>query len=403
LVNFKQETLFRGRIILQKYIFKLLGEIRLGTDKKKVYRIVAVVAIILLAIISYRIYANIAADKARAQRAAQGRVLTVDTGKVGRRDVQPKLLFSANLEPFWTADVSSKVDGRIANLYVDAGDTVAAGAVIAVLDTDELLPELTQAQGTEYVAKANLEQAELDLARAKALAGQGAIALQSLDTARIKRDLAIGQLTSAQGVVAQLSARLENANVTASRAGIVTMRYLQAGTYAKTGTPIVKLADVSFLLAKASVGEDEVSQLKVGSAAVVKVGALGNKVFSGYVTRITPAADLPSRTFTAEVQIPNGDGQLKTGMFAQVEIASEVHKNVLVVPEIALVLREDQKSVYVVGADRKVQQHILTLGYVGGGWAEVLGGLNEGDTIVLSGQNKLRDGSSIDLPAGEGE
>jgi membrane fusion protein, multidrug efflux system len=375
----------------------------LAINKKKAYWIMAVVAILLLAIISYRIYANIAANKDRADRQAKGRILTVDIGTVGRRDVQPILQFSANLEPVWTADVSPKVDGRVANLYVDEGDTVVAGAVIAVLDTDELLPQLTQAQGSLYTAKANLEQASLDLKRATQLAGQGAIAAQALDTARIKRDLAVGQLQSAQGVVDQLGARLENAQVIAPRTGVVTKRYLQAGVFAKTGAPIINLADVSFVLAKASVGEAEVSQLRVGTVAMVKVDALGSKMFSGKVTRITPAAVLPSRTFTAEVSVPNAAGQLRSGMFAQVEISAGVHKNALVVPESALVMREDQKSVYVLGADRKVQQRILALGYVGGGWAEVLSGVKEGEKIVLSGQNKLRDGSSIDLVSGEGE
>lgn len=375
----------------------------MGTDKKKVYRIVAVVAILLLAVISYRIHANIAANKERAERVAKGSTLTVDIGTVSRRDVRPVLQFSANLEAVWAADVSSKVDGRIASLYVDEGDAVTAGAVIAVLDTDELLPEVNQAQGSLYEAKANLEQAGLDLKRAQQLADQGAIAAEALDTARIKRDLATGAVESAQGVVDQLRARLDNANVIAPRDGIVTKRYLQAGVYTKTGSPIISLADVSCVLAKAAVGESEVSQLKIGSMAAVRVDALGSRVFSGKVTRITPAAALPSRTFTAEISIPNGDRALLPGMFAQVEVAGEVHKNALVVPESALVLREDQKSVYVVGADNKVQQRILSLGYVGGGWAEVLSGVREGERIVLSGQNKLRDGSSIDLPSGEGE
>jgi membrane fusion protein (multidrug efflux system) len=384
--------------------FSALEERRLAIDKrKKVIRIVAIVAVILVALISYRIWSNLSANKERAGRVTQGRAVAVEIKKVDRQDIQPTLSFSANMEPFWTADLSPKVDGRIAALFADEGDKVAAGTVIATLDTDELLPQVTQAEGSVYAARANLEQAELDLKRATPLAQQGAISAQALDTARIKRDLAIGQLRSAEGTLAQLRARFGNANIVAPRAGVITKRFLQAGYYAKTGSPIVSLADVSSMLVKASVGEAEIGQLKLGTIATVKIGALGDREFVGKVTRLTPAASLPVRTFTAEVTVPNTDGQLLAGMFARVAVAGEVRKNVVAVPESALVLREDQKAVYVVGAENKVQLRILKLGYVGGGWAEVLDGVKEGEEIVTGGQNKLRDGSTIDRAGGKGE
>lgn len=371
--------------------------------RKKVLRIVAVVAIVLVAIISYRIWSNLAANKERAGRVAQGRAVAVEIKKVDRQDIQPMLSFSANMEPFWTADLSPKVDGRIAALFADEGDKVTAGTVIATLDTDELLPQVTQAEGSVYAARANLEQAELDLKRAIPLAQQGAISAQALDTARIKRDLAVGQLRSAEGTLAQLRARFGNANIVAPRDGVITKRYLQAGYYAKTGSPIVSLADVSSMLVKASVGEAEIGQLKLGTVATVKITALGDKEFVGKVTRLTPAASLPVRTFTAEVTVPNAEGVLMAGMFARVAVAGETRKNVVAVPESSMVLREDQKAVYVVSADNKVQLRILKLGYVGGGWAEVLDGVKEGEVIVIGGQNKLRDGATIDRTGGKGE
>lgn len=371
--------------------------------RKKVLRIVAVVAIVLVAIISYRIWSNLAANKERAGRVAQGRAVAVEIKKVDRQDIQPMLSFSANMEPFWTADLSPKVDGRIAALFADEGDKVTAGTVIATLDTDELLPQVTQAEGSVYAARANLEQAELDLKRAIPLAQQGAISAQALDTARIKRDLAVGQLRSAEGTLAQLRARFGNANIVAPRDGVITKRYLQAGYYAKTGSPIVSLADVSSMLVKASVGEAEIGQLKLGTVATVKITALGDKEFVGKVTRLTPAASLPVRTFTAEVTVPNAEGVLMAGMFARVAVAGETRKNVVAVPESSMVLREDQKAVYVVSADNKVQLRILKLGYVGGGWAEVLDGVKEGEVIVIGGQNKLRDGATIDRAGGKGE
>lgn len=370
---------------------------------RKIVSIVALVCILFSSIIAYRIYANLVESKQRAARVSQGRVVAVEVGRAVRKNITPVLTFSGGLEPVWNADISPKMDGRIDRLNVEEGDLVAAGSVLAVFDTNELAASVAQAEGSLYVAQASLEQAELDLKRAAALAAQGAVSSQVLDTARIKRDLAVGQLRSAEGSLAQLTIKLQNATVEAPRNGVVTKKYLQAGFFAKAGAPIVAVADVSSFLAKATVGEAQIAEISAGTPARVIVDALGGKAWEGSVTRLSPAASLPARSFVAEITMPNADGMLKTGMYARVEIAGRMHANALIVPESALVMKEDQKTVYVVGTDNKVQQKVLKLGYVGQGMAEVLDGLTEGETIVTAGQNKIRDGSNIKVSApGEG-
>jgi RND family efflux transporter MFP subunit len=372
----------------------------LDTAKKKKMFIIwgSIFFVALLAIISYRIYANQNDNKQRAARATEGRGVAVEVGTVARKEIVPKMTFSANLEPLWSADISSKVDGRIAALNVDEGDTVSAGMLIATLDTDELMAQVIQAQGSLQASQASLEQAELNYQRNAQLVEQGAVSQQVMDSARTTRNLNLGQVRSAQGNLDLLRARLSNASVTSPRNGVVLKRYLQSGYYAKAGSGIISIGDVSKLLAKAIVGEAQIAQLAVGTQVKIKVGALQNKEFVGVITRISPTAALPSRTFTAEITISDIQGILKPGMFVNAEVPSSAAQNALVVPESALVSREDQKTVYVVGSDNKVQQKVLKLGYVGEGFAEVLSGINEGDRIVLSGQNKLKDGSVISVP-----
>lgn len=368
-----------------------------SAKKKKVIFIVTAIVIVLVSIISYRIYSNLAANKQRAAKMSQGQVVSVEVAAVSRHDINPILNFSANLEPIWVADISSKADGRIDILTVDEGDFVPGGAVIAILDTNELSAQVVQAEGNLLSNQASLEQAEIELRRTEALAAQGALSAQSFDNARTKRDLYAGQVRSAIGNLNLLQARLDNANIYAPRDGVVVKRYLQSGYYAKAGTAIVSLANVSSLLAKATVGEAQISQLVVGTKVTVTVDALANKVFEGIITRISPAATLPARTFIAEITIPNSDNILKSGMFAKVNVPGQIRKGALAIPEKALVMREDQKTVYVVNSDNRVQQRVIQVGFVGDGWAEVIGGLNEGEQIVVAGQNKLKDGSAIRL------
>ncbi|WP_245824027.1 efflux RND transporter periplasmic adaptor subunit [Sporomusa malonica] len=371
-------------------------------NKKRVALGLAVV-LLLTGVVGYRVYTNIAGNKARASQMTKLQAAAVEVAVVNRRDITPLLVFPASLEPVWSADISAKVDGRINVLTVGEGDVIEDGAVIAELDTSELAAQVMQAEGNLMAAKSSLEQAELDYRRYSALAGQGAISAQVLDTARTKRDLAAGQVRSAEGNSMLLQEKLNNATVAAPKRGVVTKRFVQAGTFARAGSAIVTVADTTTLLAKATVGESQIDDLMVGSMVKVKVDALGGQEFTGTVTRLSPVAATPARTFAAEVTIPNDQGILKAGMFAKVAAPAKVHQGVVAVPESALVLKEDQKTVFVVTADNKVQQRTLRLGYMGDGWAEVLDGVSAGETIVIAGQNKIKDGMEITPVQGGGK
>ena len=368
---------------------------RLATKNKKLIIGVVIAVTVLTAIVGYRIYTNLAATKERAGRATQGRVVTVEIAPVTRKDITPVVSFSANLEPQWNADISAKVDGRIDRLLVEEGDFIKAGAILAMLDTNELAAQVLQAQGSLLTAQAELEQAELDLRRNVALANQGAISMQILDSMRIKRDLNIGKVRSAEGNMALIQTRFDNANIVAPRDGIIVKRWVQSGYYTKTGAAIVSLADTSSLLAKATIGEAQVQDIAIGSVVKVIVSALGNTEFSGVITRLSPAATAPARTFTAEISISNPQGVLKPGLFAKVSTPIQARTNVIVVPESALVMKEDQKTIFVVTAEGQARQVTLKLGYVGEGYAEVLEGLKDGDIIVVAGHNKIKDGATI--------
>jgi len=359
--------------------------------------------ILLIAFIAFKIVTNLAREKERATRALAGRTVTVEAAVVGRRDLKPAFSFSANLEALWASEVSSKADGRIERLFVDEGDAVTAGMTLARLDVNELAAQVMQAEGQVLQARATLEQHELNFQRMDTLYKQNAISAQTLDSARTQRDLALGGLQSAQGNSLLLKARLENANIVSPLNGIVIKRHVQAGTFSKAGIAIFTVADITTLLAKALVGEAQINELAVGTPVKITVSALRDHEFKGIVSRLSPAASLPTRTFTAEVSIPNPNNALKVGMYANAEIGGQIRNRVLAIPEGALVMREDQKTVFVVREGNTVMQRVLQLGDAAGGWVEVREGLQEGDRIVVTGQHKLKDGTTIRLGAPEGQ
>ncbi len=370
----------------------------------KKWQIIGLVLVILMiAVIAYKIYTNIATGKERASRALAGRTVTVEAAAVGRRDLAPVFTFSANLEAVWSTEVSTKADGRIDKLFVEEGDRVTAGMVLARLDMNELAAQVMQAEGQVLQAKATLEQNELNFQRMDALYKQNAVSAHTLDSARTQRDLALGGVRAAQGNLILLKTRLDNANILSPLNGVVIRRHVQAGAFSKAGAAIFTVADVSTLLAKAVVGEAQIAELTLGKSVNVKVDALKGQEFKGRVTRLSPAASVPTRTFTAEVSIPNPGEQIKVGMFANADIVGQERKNVLAVPESALVMREDQKTVFVVAEENRVVQKVLKLGDAAGGYVEVLSGVKEGERIIVAGQHKLKDGASIRLGAPGGQ
>ena len=370
----------------------------------KKWQIIGLVLVILMiAVIAYKIYTNIATGRERASRALAGRTVTVEAAAVGRRDLAPVFTFSANLEAVWSTEVSTKADGRIDKLFVEEGDRVTAGMVLARLDMNELAAQVMQAEGQVLQAKATLEQNELNFQRMDALYKQNAVSAHTLDSARTQRDLALGGVRAAQGNLILLKTRLDNANILSPLNGVVIRRHVQAGAFSKAGAAIFTVADVSTLLAKAVVGEAQIAELTLGKSVNVKVDALKGQEFKGRVTRLSPAASVPTRTFTAEVSIPNPGEQIKVGMFANADIVGQERKNVLAVPESALVMREDQKTVFVVAEENRVVQKVLKLGDAAGGYVEVLSGVKEGERIIVAGQHKLKDGASIRLGAPGGQ
>lgn len=360
-------------------------------------RIATIVSLVLLAIIAYRIYSNIQANNERASRVSQGQSIAVATAFPQRETITPILRFAGSLDPVWQADVSAKIDGRVERIYVNEGEEVVAGTVLAHLEQTEQTANLLSAKGSLMDAQTNLEKAERELQRYQALYEKGAVSEQMVDNYRFARNNAHGKMTEAQGVWDNMQDKLSGASVLAPQNGVVAKRYYQEGYYAKVGTPLFNVADISELTAKINIPEGQISNIAVGGLAEITVPAYPEGKFSGTITRISPVADMPARTFAAEVTVDNSAGKLRGGVYANVIITAEPKENALVIPMSAIVMREDQRTVFVVDDKGVVSRRVLAIGFVSDNMVEVLDGLSDKDRIVTGGQNKLREGSKIKL------
>lgn len=372
-----------------------IGGREVNLQNRKV-KIVLGLLLAVCVIIGYRIYSNIQADRARAAKMSQSRSIAVVTAHPVRRTIVPQLHFSGSLDPEWQAQVAAKVDGRLERVYVHEGDRVEKGQVLAILEQVDTDANLLSAKGSFLDAQTSLRKAETDLARYEKLYATGAVSQQVVDDYRFARDNAAAKLEAARGSLQGMESKAAGTVVTAPADGIVAKRFYQEGYYAKAGTPLFAIADISMLKTTIHIPEGQVTGVKVGNEADIALPAYPGKKLVGKITRIAPVADLPAHTFAAEVSVDNSEGLL-AGVYANVSLIGEPREQVLTIPLHAIVMRDDQQTVFVADAQGVVQRRVLALGYSDDKVAEVLSGLDEKDTIVVEGHNKLREGSRINL------
>ena len=361
------------------------------------------ILVVVFGIVAFRVVANIVARSNQAKNSRQGKVAVVTADYPKRQTIVPKFRFSGTLDPVWQADVAAKVDGRIERVLVEEGQAVAAGQPLAILEQADTSANLLNARGLYLDAKTNYEKAQTDLQRYEALYARGAISKETLDNMRFALENARGKLNAAQGNLKLRESENGGTKVLTPRAGIIQKRYYQEGYYAKTGTALFNIADISTLRAKINVPEGYVSSIEPGGTVDFVIESMkGNdKHVAGTITHISPVAEGASRTFEAEVSVDNGDGRLRGGVYADTTITAVPKENALTVPLSAIVMRDDQRTVYIIQDGHAVRRVIKT-GYIGDNLVEILDGVTEQDLVITGGQNKIREGSSVKV-SGEKE
>lgn len=364
--------------------------------KNRKLQIAVAVLLAIVAIISYRIYSNIQKEQARAANLGKKKAVNVVLEKPSRQTIVPKLLFSGTLDPAWQAEIGSKVDGRLEKLYVQEGDRVSKGQVLALLERIDTEADLQSARGSYLDAKTNLEKAELDLQRYQKLGASGAVSQAVVDNYLFARNNARAKLEAARGTLASHESKAADTRIIAPNDGIIAKRYYQEGYYAKAATPVFAIADISKLKTTIHIPEGNIASVAVGNKAKISLSAYADKKLEGTITRIAPVADSPSHTFAAEVSVPNGEN-MRAGVFATVALEAMPKENALVIPIQAIVMRDDQKTVFVPDKDGFVRRKVIDVGYMDDKIAEVRSGLEDNESIVTEGHNKLREGTQIKM------
>ena len=370
-------------------------------------------------------------EKASANTAGPLEGVSVGVAKVARKSLGRQLTVSSELVPFQEIDVYAKESGFVKELNVDYGTHVKAGQVMAVLEIPELQLQLAEDDAAITNAKDHATLAEHELNRVQAnrdvlhlqydrLNGvakskPGLVAQQEVDDAQGK-DLAAeaqvegskSNLQAAQSMLqvaeakrARDQALFDYSKITAPFAGVVTQRFanlgalLQAGTSSSTqAMPLVRLSEDNIFRLVIPVPESYVRYIHLGDPVQVKVPSL-DRTLPGKVARFSEDVKEDTRTMHTEVDVPNPNGLLVQGLYAEATITLETKNNVLYVPVQAIDHAGDRTSVFVVSNANKLETRTLVLGIQTSTDAEVLSGLDEGQLVVVSDRSSLKEAEVV--------
>ena len=309
--------------------------------------------------------------------------------RVERADISAKLAVTGTLAALPNQDVkvSSLVPGRIARMMVAEGDRVKAGRVMAKVDDRPFLDLIQQAEGAVAQAKANLENARLNLRRNEGLFERGIAARKDLEGSRTEVAVDEAALRQAEAALALARLQLARTEVLSPLDGIVVKRLVSVGEQVDgtAAQPVFEVASLGEVELFGNVPASYLPKIHEGTALTASADAFPDKNFPARVVAISPAVDSATNVGVVRIRIANGAGLLRLGMFLTAQLPIETHLKALVVPPPAVYRDEqNQPQVYRVNGD-SAEAVAVKLGLESPTQVELLSGVKEGDTVILTG------------------
>jgi RND family efflux transporter MFP subunit len=348
----------------------------------------------------------------------------VNVQLVQRSSTKTSLVLPGNIQAVTEGPVLARASGYIKKRYVDIGDRVNAGQVLAEIEAPELGQQIKQAQAAIDQANSTVQQAEAavqqgqsnaNLARVTAerwanLAKQGIVSRQDDDTYQaqyqsqqanvqaLEKAVAASKSNAgaAQANLARLNELLGYLTVRAPFAGVITLRNVDSGVLVTEGSTLLfRIAQTDRLRTYLNVPQADAGSIRVGQQAILTLSNRPGKKFTGTVARTANALDPATRTLLVEVQVVNPGGTLMPGEYAQVDLAVPRTDPPLMIPGDTLVVRSDGPQVAVIAPDGAVHFTRVQLGRDYGDRLEVLTGLEEGQQLAVNPSDVIREGVKV--------
>ena len=302
---------------------------------------------------------------------------------VKREKVEEKISLVGSLAADEFVEIKNEIAGVIEEIGFEEGQPVKKGQMLFMIDADKLKASLAQAE-------ANLGLAQTTFDRLSSLIKAGAVSQQEYDQAQ-------SDLEAKQAEGELIKAQLKETVITGAFSGVMGERKVSLGQFVNQGTTLTYLINQDPLKAEFRVPERFLGQLKERQTIEVTVAAYPDEEFKGEVYFIDPQVEEQTRTALVKAKLPNPQGKLRRGMFANLDLIVSVRSQALVVPETALIPKGEDVFVFAVDQEHKAQMKKVKVGVRLAGKAEIVEGLGEGEQVVVEGYQKIGPGSTVKI------
>ncbi|GAC1620943.1 MAG: hypothetical protein NVS9B10_03220 [Nevskia sp.] len=376
-------------------------EARRGRGRNGLLAVLAVALLVVGIWFLRRSPAAVAAAPAAA--AAPLELAAADVAEVALLPLARTLPLSGSVQPVTQATVKSKVSGGVLKLFVREGQPVKRGMAMAQIDIRNAGPVHDSAAAALEKARADLAIAKLNYLNSQKLLEEKFVSQNSVDSTKAIYEAAQATQNSAAANLRLATVALEDATVAAPFDGIVARRLVEVGEKVSPDSAMFTIVDLSKMELDAPAPTAEIPAVKLGQAAKFRIDGFVDRVFTGTVWRINPVAEQGSRSIMIYLSVPNEDGALKGGMFAQGELALDAGAPVTAIPLSGLRSESGVDYAWVIH-DGVVQRRDVSFGLKspGAGLVEVRAGLAPGEQVVVARIDALKDGSRVKLAADAG-
>lgn len=371
--------------------------------------------------------------------------LNVDVAAAQRRAIATYVTLDGQIAPLEESTLSFQQSGPIAQVYVNQGDRVSAGELLASIDDSTLRAQLAQAQATiaqmaaqaqssslnvpitktqtssaVAAAKAALANAQLTYNQDRQLYSQGYVSTSALELARAQYVAAQTQYQTA--LANQGSTQVQTSNAAAARAalqaaqanantlrteigqtrlyapfnGVVTARLADPGTMASPGTAVLKVSKVNPVWVNVNVSDSDLAYVHAGTAVRFTTGELAGRTFTGRIHTINAVPTQGTLSYQAQILEPNPGAVLRGGMLVSVVIPKQRHNNAIVVPRAAIAQNDTGSSVYIIGPGHKALQVPVRIGLQTDTLSEVYSSrVHAGTLVITTRPDALQSGSLV--------
>src|SRR5229473_1706201 len=371
-----------------------------NTQKKHRYILLVVLGVLLIAGAAVALVIRLGERRALAK---ETEVLAVPSVIVIQPKLEPpqeELVLPSSLEAYTESPIYARTNGYLAHWYKDIGSGVQKGQLLADIETPEIDQELMQARAARNQAEAQLSLAKTSSERWDTLRKMDAVAQQETDEKSSGYTQAQAALASATANVRRLEQLESFKHIYAPFSGIITKRNTDIGALINAGNSgsnqeLFVVAQINPIRVYVDVPEIYAPSVRAHLSATIELPAFPGRRFAGRVARSADAIDPSTRTLRTEIDVPNPDGQLFPGSYAQVHFGVNVAAVRMSVPVNALLFRAEGPRAGVVGGDGKVHLKAVVIGRDYGSDVEILGGLDPSEKIILNPSDSLEEGQTV--------